>query len=72
MQVNLHFPHYAIAPSAGGTEGILIKYTEDTKLRRVANTSEAKIRIQHDLNKLEDCAKTKEVNFHNEKCKSYI
>ena len=47
-----------------GIEGVLIKFADDTKLG--ANTPEDRIRIQDDLDRLENWAK---MNFNGEKCK---
>lgn len=35
-----------------GIKGILLKFTDDTKLGRVANTSDNRIKIQYDLNRI--------------------
>ena len=49
-----------------GIEGVLIKFADDTKLGGVANTPEDRIRIQDDLDRLENWDK---MNFNGEKCK---
>ena len=49
-----------------GIEGVLIKFPDDTKLGGVANTPEDRIRIQDDLDRLENWAK---MNFNSDKCK---
>lgn len=41
-----------------GAEGMLMKLAGDTKRGEVANATEVKIGMQHDLNKLENWAKT--------------
>jgi len=48
---------------------MLIKFADDTKLGGVANSSEDRIRIQTDLDRLESWAKANKMNFNKEKCK---
>ena len=48
---------------------MLIKFADDTKLGGVANTPEDRIRIQDDLDRLENWAKMNKMNFNGEKCK---
>lgn len=52
-----------------GMESMLIKFADDTKLGGVANSSEDRIRIQTDLDRLESWAKANKMNFNKEKCK---
>ena len=50
-------------------EGILIKFADDTKLGKVANTPEERTTIQRDLDRLENWAIANKMNFNREKCK---
>ena len=52
-----------------GIEGVFIKFADDTKLGEVANTPEDRIRIQDDLDRLENWAKMNKMNFNGKKCK---
>ena len=47
-----------------GMESTLIKFADDTKLGVVANSSEDRIRIQTDLDRLESWAKANKMNFN--------
>lgn len=47
---------------------VRLKFTDDSKLGRVASTSEDKIRIQNSLDKLEHWSDTNRMKFNKDKC----
>ena len=55
-----------------GVLGILIKFADDTKLGRIANTLEDRNRFQKYLDRLEHWAENNRMKFNRDKCKVHL